>query len=107
MRRFGAVLKLKPGAYQEYKTAHAAVWPEVLEAIKNSNIRNYSIYFKDGWLFSYCEYEGKNYEADMARMVQDPKTQEWWAIMEPLQDPLSTRQPGEWWAGMEELFHAD
>jgi L-rhamnose mutarotase len=44
---------------------------------------------------------------DMARMAADPKTQEWWAIMMPMQRPLETREKDEWWAGMEEVFHLD
>ena len=43
----------------------------------------------------------------MAKMAADPKTQEWWAIMEPMQDPVATRAKGEWWANMEEVFHLD
>jgi L-rhamnose mutarotase len=27
--------------------------------------------------------------------------------MEPMQQPVETRQPGEWWANMEEVFHLD
>ena len=29
------------------------------------------------------------------------------SFMEPMQDPVSTRAPGEWWAKMEEVFHTD
>jgi L-rhamnose mutarotase len=43
----------------------------------------------------------------MAKMAADPKTQEWWAVMMPMQKPLETRASGEWWANMEEVFHAD
>jgi L-rhamnose mutarotase len=101
------VLRVKPEATERYKQYHAAVWPEVLDMIGKCGIRNYSIYFKDGFLFSYFEYCGDNFEADMARMAADAKTQEWWAIMEPMQEPLPTRKPGEWWADMEEVFHVD
>jgi L-rhamnose mutarotase len=107
MKRYGMVLKLRPEATEKYKEYHAAVWPEVLDMIRQCNIRNYSIYFKDGYLFSYFEYTGADFDADMARMAADPKTQEWWAVMKPMQQPLETRQPGEWWAGMEEVFHFD
>ena len=107
MQRFGMVMRVKPEATERYKQYHAAVWPEVLDMIGQCGIRNYSIYFKDGFLFSYFEYFGSDFQADMAKMAADPKTQEWWAIMEPLQDPLPTRKPGEWWAGMEEVFHVD
>jgi len=107
MQRYGTVLRLRPEATESYKQYHAAVWPEILAMISACNIRNYSIYFKDGYLFSYFEYHGSDFEADMARMAADPKTQEWWAIMKPMQDPLPTRAPGEWWASMEEVFHTD
>lgn len=107
MRRFGMVLRVKTEATERYKQYHAAVWPEVLDRITKCCVRNYSIYFKDGFLFSYFEYCGDNFEADMAKMAADPKTKEWWAIMEPMQEPLPTRKPGEWWAEMEEVFHTD
>ncbi|PYX68622.1 MAG: L-rhamnose mutarotase, partial [Acidobacteria bacterium] len=44
---------------------------------------------------------------DMAKMAADPKTQEWWKIMEPMQRPFESRTSGEWWASMDELFHLD
>lgn len=75
--------------------------------IQSCNMRNYSIYHKDGWLFAYFEYVGSDFKADMERMARDPRTQEWWTYTNPLQEPLSTRSDGEWWAGMTELFHCD
>ena len=107
MKRYGQVIRLQPGVLDEYKKHHAAVWPGVLKMIRACNIRNYSIYHKDGFLFAYFEYHGKDYAADMARMAADPETQRWWAIMNPLQDPLPTRAEGEWWSNMEEVFHTD
>ena len=101
------VIGLRPEAEQEYRRYHADVWPKVLEVIRECNIRNYSIYFKDGQLFSYFEYCGQDFAADMARMAADQTTQEWWAIMNPMQAPLATRKDGEWWAEMEEVFHLD
>jgi L-rhamnose mutarotase len=105
MQRYGMVIRVKPEAEEKYKAYHADVWPGVLDMIRKCNIRNYSIYLKDGFLFSYFEYTGSDFQGDMAKMAADPKTQEWWAIMEPMQDPLPTRKPGEWWANMEEVFH--
>ena len=107
MTRYGSVIGIQPGKLAEYKRYHAKAWPEVLAMIRACNIRNYSIYHKDGFLFSYFEYVGSDYEADMARMAADPRTQDWWAIMKPLQRPLPTRADGEWWAEMEEVFHTD
>jgi len=107
MTRYGSLIGVKRDKLDEYKKYHANAWPEILEMIGKCNIRNYSIYYRDGVLFSYFEYHGTDFDADMAKMAADPKTQEWWAIMKPLQVPLEDRAPGEWWASMEEVFHCD
>ena len=107
MQRYGAVIRLRPEMEEKYKHYHAHPWPEINDMIRKCNIRNYTIFLKDGYLFGYYEYHGADHQADMAKMAADPKTQEWWAIMEPMQQPLSTRGPGEWWAVMEEVWHLD
>jgi L-rhamnose mutarotase len=107
MQRFGQVIRIKPEAVEEYERLHAAVWPEVLETIRQCNIRNYSIFRHGDLLFAYFEYHGADFAADMERMAADPATQRWWAINKPLQDPLPDRSPEEWWATMREIFHTD
>jgi L-rhamnose mutarotase len=107
MKRFGFVIRVDPGQVERYKEYHRKVWPEVLDAIRRSNIRNYSIFLKDDYLVGYYEYHGSDHVADMATIAADPKTQEWWSIMMPMQRPLDTRKNGEWWAEMEEVFHCD
>lgn len=106
MQRIGMVIGVRPETIEEYKRLHAAVWPEVLARISACNIRNYSIFLKEpeNLLFSFFEYHGTDYAADMAKMAADPKTQEWWAVCMPCQAPLDTRKEGEWWANMEEVF---
>ncbi|HOV94606.1 MAG TPA: L-rhamnose mutarotase [Spirochaetales bacterium] len=107
MIRVGQVIKLKPDAYAQYKKYHEAIWPEVAAMIRECNIRNYSIFCRDNVLFSYFEYVGSDYEADMAKMAADKKTQEWWGVTKPLQEPIASRTKDEWWADMEEVFHQD
>ena len=107
MKRYGSVIKVRPEKLDEYKKLHAAVWPDVLAMIAACNMRNYSIYYKDGFLFSYFEYHGDDFAADSAKMAADKTTQEWWRLCEPCQEPLETRAEGEWWATMEEVFHCD
>ncbi|NOU90550.1 L-rhamnose mutarotase [Paenibacillus sp. LMG 31460] len=91
----------------EYKALHAAVWPEVLNRLKECNIQNYSIYYRDGYLFSYLEYTGQDFEKDMANMAADPNTQAWWKLTDPCQEPVDSASEGEWWATMEEVFHME
>jgi L-rhamnose mutarotase len=94
MKRYGSVLGVRPEKLAEYKKLHSAVWPGVLAMIKKCHIENYSIYYKDGLLFSYFEYVGDDYAKDMQQMAADPVTQEWWKLCEPCQQPLATRKEG-------------
>jgi L-rhamnose mutarotase len=101
------VIGVKAERLAEYTAHHANVWPEVLAMIRECNIRNYTIFHRDGLLFATFEYVGEDYDADMAKMAADPKTQAWWAIMDPMQEPVPTAGDGEWWAPLEEVFHTD
>ena len=78
--------------------------------IEQCNIRNYSIYVKrlpDGhdYLFSYFEYVGDDFAADMKKMAVDPETQRWWAVCKPCLVPVDELPPGEVWAPADEVFH--
>jgi L-rhamnose mutarotase len=109
MQRMGMVIGLAPDKVAEYKELHANVWPEVLEQIRESNIRNYTIFLREpeNLLFGYWEYHGSDFAADMARMAEHEPTRRWWAVCNPCQRPLDSREEGEWWAMMEEVFHLD
>ena len=101
VRRFGQRIDVRPERIDDYERLHADPWPGVLEQIRRSNIRNYSI-FRDGTdLFAYFEYVGDDFEADMAAMAADPETQRWWAQTDPMQEPRPDREPGTWWKSLD------
>ena len=108
VRRFGAVIGLKPEKEQYYRELHADVWPSVIDRLRKSNIRNYSIHLIkiEGreYLVSYLEYVGKDYEADMNAIAEDPETQRWWKETDPCQFSLDSKEPGLKWSAMEMLF---
>jgi L-rhamnose mutarotase len=107
MRRFGQRIRLRPDAIAAYEALHAAPWPGVLDQIRRSNIRNYTI-FRDGTdLFASFEYVGEDFAADMAAMAADPETQRWWALTDALQEPLPGRELGSMWKTIDEIFHTD
>ncbi len=112
VERHGWVIGIKKECIPEYKKIHAECWPGVLKAIKDCHIRNYSIYLaeleKDNYyLFSYFEYTGKDFKADMAKMKANKTMQEWWKHTDPMQTPIPIRGKGEWWATMEEVFRVE
>lgn len=107
MMRIGQVIKVKPEGKAEYIKWHANPLPGVNEMIKECNIQNYSIYSRGDDLFTYFEYTGTDFEADMAKMAADPTTQKWWDIVKPLMSPLKDRKEGEFWSDMDEIYHLD
>ena len=107
MQRYGQVIGIKPEHVAEYERLHAAVWPEVLATIQACNIRNYSIFRYESLLFAYFEYVGDDFAADMKKMAADPKTQEWWSVCMPMQEPVPEAGAGEWWKTIPEVFHTE
>ena len=103
-KRVGSLIKVRPEFEERYIILHKHTFPGVLESIRKSNIRNYSIFLLDGMLFSNYEYVGSNYDADM-KAIGDETTREWWKLTDPMQEPLPTRKAGEWWAEMECLIN--
>jgi len=104
MKRFGQIIRLKPEKEAYYRELHSNAWESVLYKITQCNIKNYSIFLRDGILFAYFEYHGKDFDADMAKMAEDPETQRWWAETDPCQIPVDTAKEGEKWADMESVF---
>jgi L-rhamnose mutarotase len=75
MDRVGQVWRAKPGKAEEYRKAHATVWPEVEQLLKDGGVTKYVIY---GWgdvFFSYMEVE--NYERMVERFNEHPVAQRW------------------------------
>ena len=111
VQRFGSVIGLKPEKKDYYIKLHAETWPTVLKRIRESNIRNYSIYMAELegklYLFSYFEYIGDDFDADMAKIGEDPETQRWWKETDPCQTRLPDTPEGEQWLGIPEVFHTD
>lgn len=105
MRRFGRVIKVRPEKYAEYRELHDNIWPGIVEKIHKANMHNFTIFYKDGYLFNYFEYTGTDYEGDMKRLSEDEENIRWLMHTDPCQEPIETRKEGEWWAEMEEIFH--
>lgn len=111
-KRIGMVTGIKEDKIEYYKKLHAKVWPAVLKKIKDCNIQNYSIYLKkienEYYLFSYFEYTGSDFDADMKKMAADSTTQQWWKLTDSTQKPLpEAAEKKQIWTNMEEVFHTN
>ncbi len=110
MQRFAWIGRLKPEKVQKYINLHADTWPAVLKRNKDCNLQNYSIFLKtlptgEQYLFSYVEYVGDDFQADMKRMATDPEVQRWWVECKPCFEQIEDLPPGEVWAPMESVFY--
>ena len=110
--RHAFVIGLKPEKMAEYKKLHAETWPEILNLIEKSNIRNYSIHLgepEEGklYLFAYFEYVGQDMEKDMEAMAGHDVMHKWWELTDACQIPCPTRKEGEFWMELEEVFYTD
>lgn len=95
---------LKPEKVEEYRELHANAWPGVLEMIKKCNIQHYSISIRGTELYSYYEYVGEDYDADMKKMEDDPVTQEWWTHTRPC---FLYHEQGVYYDDLEEIFFCE
>lgn len=102
---FGQIGRLKPEKIEEYDALHADPWPGVLQMIHDCNLRNYSIFREGEQVFSYFEYVGDDYEADMEKMAQDEETQRWWEHTHPCFVQFAVRPDSEFYADMKQIFY--
>jgi L-rhamnose mutarotase len=107
VQRVASVIRLLPDQETHYLALHEEVWPAVLQTLRDVGITNYSIFLRDGLLFSYLEYVGDDYAGTLKKIAADPTTREWWTLTDPCQEPIESARSGEWWAEAQEIFHLD
>ena len=106
MERVGFVLKVRADRLEEYKERHRQVWPEMLQALRETGWRNYSLFLReDGLLFGYVEVE--DFEAARAGMAEREVNARWQAEMAPFFEQLEGQRPDEGLLRLEEVFHLD
>lgn len=107
VRRFGMAARLVPAKREEYLRLHSDVWPQVEATITECGIRNFTIFVLGDVIFGYYEYVGDDYEADQARMADDPTTLEWWSQTAPCQLPFEPGSSEPNWQQFDEVWHRD
>lgn len=107
MKRIGFIFKVKQGMMEDYKKQHAAVWPEMLDALRRTGWHNYSLFMRDdGLIFGYFEAE-KDLETSQAAMAKEAINLKWQEFMAPYFESLEGRRPDESMLSLEEVFHLD
>ncbi len=104
-RRVCFQLRVKPERLAEYRDRHAAVWPEMLRALKDTGWHNYSLFVRDdGLLIGY--FETDSLDAARAGMANTDVNARWQAEMAELFVDLDVA-PDEGFLQLTEVFHLE
>ncbi len=107
MKRVAFLLKVRQDKIEEYKQHHAAVWPEMLDALRRTGWHNYSLFMRDdGLLFGYFETPD-SLQAAQAGMSQEEINAQWQELMSPYFENLLGQNPDESMVELDEVFHLD
>ncbi len=105
MNRYCIQLQVRPDRLDEYQERHAAVWPDMLQALKASGWHNYSLFLRaDGLLIGYVE--SPDLDAAQAAMATSDANARWQAEMGQYFVDLDTT-PDEGFVRLEEVFHLE
>ena len=106
-KRYCLTLDLKddPKLIAEYERHHERIWPEITKSIKDAGVVDLEIYLLGTRMFMVMEVSERfSFEAKSKADRDNPKVQEWEALMWKFQKPLPNAKPGEKWMLMERIF---
>ena len=104
MERVCFLLRVRPDRLAEYRERHRAVWPEMLEALRATGWRNYSLFLDDdGLLVGYLETE--DLAAALAGMEATDVNARWQAEMAGFFELPEKARPDTGFRRLEEVFH--
>lgn len=104
MPRYCFTSQVDPRHLDAYKAAHAAVWPEMLRALRDAGWRNYSLFLSDtGQLIGF--FEAADADAAQARMAATEVNGRWQAEMARLF--VGEGNPDEGFSYHPEIFNLD
>ena len=101
-QRSAFVLRVRPDKIEEYVEAHRAVWPDMLRALSESGIRNYSIFRDGNQVFGYFESDDLERAAEF--LAREEVCTRWQDAMAGL---LEKRVADAGPAPLEEIFRLD
>ena len=104
--RYCFSLQVRPETMAEYVERHTAVWPEMLQALKESGWRNYSLFLRDdGLLVGYVEAD--DLAAAQRAMAATAVNARWQAEMAPYFSGADGQSPDESFLLLTEVFHLE
>jgi L-rhamnose mutarotase len=106
VRRVCFTLQVNPELLDEYRRRHAAVWPDMLAALRDAGWYDYSLFLRgDGLLVGYLHTD--DFDASLAAMAATDVNSRWQAEMAPFFVDLGGGHPDQGMHVLEEVFNLD
>lgn len=95
-------MQLHEGCEEEYRRRHAEIWPELAALLRETGIRDYSIFLEEKTLqlFAILQIDDA---AKLDSLAEQPVMRRWWEYMKDLMDTNADRSPVA--APLTEVFH--
>jgi L-rhamnose mutarotase len=100
--RVAFVMQLHKGCEEEYRRRHAAIWPELAGLLRETGIRDYSIFFAEQTLQLFAVLQIDD-PSGLDRLAAEPVMRRWWEYMKDLMDTHVDGSPVA--VPLTEVFH--
>jgi len=92
MQRLAFKMKLFKGCEEEYKRRHDALWPDLEALLKQSGIKDYSIFLDEetNLLFGYLTIAD---QGKLDELPSHPVMKKWWAYMKDIMETNEDNSP--------------
>jgi len=85
-------MRLHPGCEKEYRRRHAAIWPELEALLRQTGIREYSIFLEEQTLQLFATLSIGD-AADLSALAQHPVMRRWWEYMKDMMETNPDHSP--------------
>jgi L-rhamnose mutarotase len=104
VQRICFVLHVRREKIEEYRQRHAAIWPTMVEALRDAGWKNYSLFLQsDGLLVGYFETE--DLASSQRQMQAASVNAQWQRDMAHCFENLGETMPDRSIIPLEEVFH--
>ena len=104
MQKVAFVMTLLPGMEAEYKKRHDEIWPELVTALEEAGVSDYSIFYEEASnkLFAVLK---RTSDHRMDDLPDHPVVKKWWAYMSDIMLTNDDNSPSS--HPLSKVFHLD
>lgn len=102
MKKIAFTMRLLPGQADEYERRHDVIWPELVNALKDAGVSDYSIFIQGQTLFAVLHLSDDNHFDILSKNLV---VQRWWRYMSDIMETHPDHAPMT--EDLRRVFHMD